>query len=202
MPVADEVLPEQGSTISQLIILQTDLQDSMHVAKPVTSTEEVVSFCNVICPKSASHIPRLRIDFEKLGMDLPVVGVMGEMELIRDFLQAVEIPTQSLLCLKSFGLYAVHHEQRIYVILWPGPAGWSDKTQRRSLISFVHYVLQLTKDVRWLVGQKDLDAVQLHGRGVQASASSRTDTEPLLVQSFDAALRASCFAGTWTSRSQ
>lgn len=55
------------ATGAQLIGLQTDLQDDMHVAKLVTNIEEVVALCNIVRPKSASMVPKLKVNFQKLS---------------------------------------------------------------------------------------------------------------------------------------
>lgn len=171
-----ESMAGRGSAFSQLISLQTDLQDAMHVAKPVTSSEELLSLCNLICPGSTQTIPKVKVDWQKLRSagELPVQGVLGEPELIRAFLESLQIQPQALTSLKSFGLYALHHQDRILLVLWTGGKSWWDKSHRRALVSFVHFVLQLAKHVYWLVGQKDLDAVKLHGREVQTRESSRS----------------------------
>ena len=116
-----ESMAGRGSHFSQLISLQTDLQDAMHVAKPVTSSEELLSLCNLICPGSTQTIPKVKVDWQKLRSagELPVQGVLGEPELIRAFLESLQIQPQALTSLKSFGLYLGGGNSNIFLSFSP-----------------------------------------------------------------------------------
>ena len=170
-------MPSEPETATSLLIgLQTDLQDDMHVAKLVTNIEEVVALCNVLQPKSASMVPKLKVNFEKLSQAeaLQVIAVLGEQTDIRDFLDALQVSPQAAELLKSPGLYAMIHQQRFFLILWPSSSGFGDHVYRRQLISFVHFVMQLATDVIWLVRQSDVDGVQAIGGSIRAADTSRT----------------------------
>eukprot|EP00438_Fugacium_kawagutii_P020946 Skav211837 [mRNA] locus=scaffold305:669633:690103:- [translate_table: standard] len=158
----------------QLIGLQTDLQDDMHVAKFVTNAEEIVSLCNLLQPKSASMIPKLKVNFEKLSsQSSEVVALLGERAEISSFLENLQVPPQTVQTLKTPGLYALIHQQQLFLTLWPA-AGFQDQAHRRQMISFIHFVLQLAPKIVWLVRQKDLDDVRAVGAPLRASDTSRS----------------------------
>lgn len=163
----------------QLIGLQTDLQDDMHVAKFVTNAEEIVSLCNLLQPKSASMIPKLKVNFEKLSSQTSeVVALLGERAEISSFLENLQVPPQTVQTLKTPGLYALIHQQQLFLTLWPA-AGFQDQAHRRQMVSFIHFVLQLAPKVVWLVRQKDLDDVQAVGAPLRASDTSRSRSESI-----------------------
>ena len=169
------IVQESNCAMAQVIVLQTDLQDAMHVAKPVTNIDEVINLCNMVEPNSACTVPKLRLNFEKLDKkQMHVLGVLGEPQAIKEFLESCAVPAQAIASLTtSIGLYALHHQQRLLLILWPGQRGW-DQALRRPFISFVQFLLQLAPDICWLVGQKDLDAVLARGQTVQTTGTSRS----------------------------
>lgn len=169
-------LTSDGETMgAQLIGLQTDLQDDMHVAKMVTNIEEIVALCNMLQPKSAAMVPKLKVNFEKLSQPsscFQVLALLGEKQEICKFLETLEVTQKTSAILNKPGLYALVHQQRLYLILWPA-ASFRDHAHRRQLISFIHFVLQLSTDVVWLVQQSDLDGVQTAGNSLTAADTSR-----------------------------
>ncbi|CAJ1378104.1 unnamed protein product [Effrenium voratum] len=174
-----EIIGNDGDGVAQLIGLQTDLQDDMHVAKLVTSLEGVVALCKMLGDGGACAAPKLKVSFEKLEKagKLPIVGVLGEQPAIRGFLESLQVAPQAMAVLKSVGLYALHHHQRLLLIVWPAPAGFQDAAYRRPMVSFVHFLLQLTSDIIWLVGEKDLQAVQTRRDAVRSVTSRNLDIQ-------------------------
>ena len=102
-----------------------------------------------------------------------VLALLGEQQEIRKFLEILEVPPKTLAILNKPGLFALVHQQRLYLILWPA-ASFRDHAHRRQLISFIHFVLQLATDVFWLVQQSDLDGVQTVGNSLTEADTSRT----------------------------
>lgn len=78
-----------------------------------------------------------------------MVALLGEQPDIRKFLDSLQVPqpTVDILKKEAPGLYALVHQQRLYLILWPASGGFRDHAQRRQLISFIHYVLLLASEV-------------------------------------------------------